>query len=75
MRNTHELRQALIQDLEGLRAGTIPRPEARARAYLARQIIDTIKVEAVAAAMNTGGYRAVMLFDGEDEEALTIAAE
>lgn len=73
MRNTHELRQALIEDLQGLRNGTLPRPEARARAYLARQIIDTVKVEAVAAAMNTGGYSAVELM-GPDA-ALSIAAE
>lgn len=74
MRNTHELRQALIEDLQGLRNGTLPRPEARARAYLARQIIDTVKVEAVAAAMNTGGYQAVALLDA-DADSFAIAAE
>jgi hypothetical protein len=73
MRDTNQLREALIEDLMALRAGNLARPEARARAYLARQIIDTVKVEAIAAAMNTDTYRAVELLPANNTAA--IAAE
>jgi hypothetical protein len=49
---TATLRAELIADLAALRDGKINRAEARTRGYIAKQVIDTMKLEVVAAAMN-----------------------
>ena len=61
MKNTAELRNVLIQDLTLLRNGEINRAEARTRAYLAKNIIDTLKVEIASQAMLMDNYSPVLL--------------
>jgi hypothetical protein len=51
--NTFELRKILIEDLQKLRSGEITANEARARASLAKQIIETAKLELIAHVMDT----------------------
>lgn len=64
MFDTKMLRRDLIADLSALRAGQISNGTARARAYVAKQIIDTVKVEAMA--MNVvAGFDAVPLLEDE----------
>ena len=72
MQTTSDLRNVLISDLEGLRAGTITRPEARCRAYVAKQIIDTVKVECVAMA---GGYSSTTPLAISTPSPMAVAAE
>ena len=61
MRNTVELRNTLLQDLADLRTGVISRSEARARSMLARNIIDTLKIEVAAQAMLIDQFSPVLL--------------
>lgn len=72
MQTTAELRDTLISDLEGLRKGAITRPEARCRAYVAKQIIDTVKVECVAMAQ---GYDRTVPLSIRSTQPTAIAAE
>lgn len=55
MKTTADLRDSIIKDLALLKSGDITRAEARTRAYLAKQIIDTVKTECVA--MSLGSTR------------------
>jgi hypothetical protein len=50
--DTRSLRGGLIGDLAALRSKEISVADARARALLAKNTIDTVKVELVAKAMN-----------------------
>jgi hypothetical protein len=61
--NTSELRKILIEDLTALRSGKITPNEARARAALVRQIIDTMKIELLHEAMNQPHPKAIPLTD------------
>lgn len=61
MRTTADLRSSLIDDFKALRAGEISRAEARARSYVAKQIIETVKVECVASMQNVDQYDPVIL--------------
>lgn len=53
MQTTTDLRRELIADLDALKSGAITRAEARVRANIAKQIIDTVKVECVAMTLGT----------------------
>lgn len=59
--NTSGLRQMLIEDLTALRSGKLTPNEARARAALVRQIIDTMKIELLHEALNQTQSRPVAL--------------
>jgi hypothetical protein len=72
MKDTRDLRTTLIADLNDLREGRITRAEARARAQVARNIIDTIKIEVASYSMNMSAYQPVLL---EDPGHFKIAAE
>jgi hypothetical protein len=61
MKTTSDLRNILIADLTALRNGNITRAEARARAQVARNILDTIKIEVASHAMNVSYYQPVLL--------------
>ncbi len=63
--NTSELRKMLIEDLTALRSGKLTPNEARARAVLVKQIIDTMKLELLHEAMNQPKPRAVPMLDHE----------
>lgn len=71
MKNTADLRAALIEDFEALRRGELSRPEARVRAYVAKQVIETLKVECVASAANVDHYAPVTI----NANSVAIAAE
>ena len=60
---TATLRQGLVEDLEALRSGKITGATARSRAYLAKQVIDTIKIEVVAAQMALEAIEPVALLE------------
>jgi len=72
MKNTAELRNALLRDLDDLRRGAITRSEARARAMLARNVIDTLKIEVASHAMNMSQYSPVLL---QAPSSFSVAAE
>lgn len=61
MRDTADLREMLLKDLDGLRAGEIAVSDARARAALAKTIVDTLKVELDAASAGSQTFVPVML--------------
>lgn len=61
LETTADLREVLVRDLQDLRTGKLPKSDARARAYVAKQIIDTLKIEVAAHAMNMTSYQPVML--------------
>lgn len=61
MFDTADLRSGLKGDLDALRAGKISRSEARARAALARNILDTVKIEIAATAMRLETFAPVEL--------------
>lgn len=58
---TADLREGLLRDLTMLRAGDLRPSEARCRAYVAKQIIDTLKVEAVALTYRVDHFEPVPL--------------
>lgn len=72
MKDTRDLRNTLIADLNALRNGEITRAEARARAQVARNIIDTLKIEVASYSMNVSTYQPVLL---EKPETFLEAAE
>jgi hypothetical protein len=72
MKTTTDLRRELIADLNALKSGAITRAEARVRANIAKQIIDTVKVECVAMTLGTDAPIPVN-FSGAHQTA--IAAE
>jgi len=72
-KTTADIRAGLIRDLNSLRAGNISISEARTRAYLAKNIIDTVKIEIVAAQMNMDRFSAIGL--GVTETITLSAAE
>lgn len=72
MKDTRDLRTSLIADLQALREGKITRAEARARAQLARNVLDTLKIEVASFAMNVDRYQPVAL---ENPAHYHIAAE
>ena len=72
MKDTRDLRTSLIADLEALRQGKITRAEARARAQLARNVLDTLKIEVASFAMNVDRYQPVVL---ENPAHYQLAAE
>ena len=61
LQTTTDLRRVLTKDLEDLRSGKITKSDARTRAYVARNIIDTLKIEIAASAMNLSKYEPVLL--------------
>lgn len=60
---TADVRGDLLIDLRALRSGNLSRSEARVRAYVAKQIIDTLKIEVVAANMQLDSFRPVPLLE------------
>lgn len=60
---TASLRSGIADDLAALRAGKIRGAEARTRAYLAKQIIDTLKIEAVAMHLRVDSFVPVPLLE------------
>ena len=72
MKTTTDLRKMLLEDLVYLRQAKITKAEARARAYVARNIIDTMKVELAAASMNLSAFNPVLL--ESPERFVTLAA-
>lgn len=62
---TETLREGLIEDLAALRKGKMRASEARARAYLAKQIIETVKIEAVAEHLRLEKFQPVSLLPAE----------
>lgn len=61
--STTDLRVGLIADLEALREGRLGGAEARTRAYVAKQIIDSMKLEIVAAHMKLEEFEPVKLLE------------
>lgn len=65
--NTSDLRKILVEDLVSLRSGTLKPSEARARAALAKSILDTLKLELVHHAMNQPLIQAINLTPAQIE--------
>lgn len=61
--STASLRRGLIEDLAALREGTLSGAEARTRAYVAKQVIDSMKLEIVAAHMKLEEFAPVALLE------------
>lgn len=61
--STATLRRDLIADLAALREGTLSGSEARTRAYVAKQVIDTMKLEIVAAHMKLEDFQPIGLLE------------
>lgn len=51
LKTTEDLREAMIKLYADIEAGRITNGQARTRAYVAKTIIDTLKVEIAAAAL------------------------
>lgn len=60
---TADLREGLLRDLTALRGGDLRPSEARCRAYVAKQIIDTLKVEAIALTYRVERFEPVPLLE------------
>ncbi|MFC5355469.1 hypothetical protein [Azospirillum himalayense] len=75
MKTTADLRRMLIEDFQALRSGNITRSEARTRAYLAKQIVDTMKLEMIAAAANTNKFDPVVIEVDSPSPLTVLAAE
>lgn len=61
MLNTSDLRKDILGDLADLRSGKITRAEARARAMLMRNALDTMKIEIAATALRADSFQPVSL--------------
>lgn len=72
LKTTSDLRKILTEDLLLLRDAKITKADARARAYVARNVIDTLKVELAAHAMNLKSFTPVLL--ESPERFITLAA-
>lgn len=62
MLDTADLKNALLQDYHDLKAGKITRSEARARASVAKNAIDLMKIEIMAASANLKEFEPVQLY-------------
>ena len=51
MKTTEDLRNKMVQLYADIEAGKVTNSQARTRAYVAKTIVDTIKVEITAAAL------------------------
>lgn len=60
---TLDLRRGLVSDLEALRKGTAANSDVRTRAYVAKQIIDTMKLELIAERMRLGDIAPIALLE------------
>ena len=58
---TADLRRGLLSDLDSLRAGELPASVARTRAYVAKQVIDTMKLELAAQALQLSSIHSIPL--------------
>lgn len=69
LKNTHDLRRLLLVSLDDLVAKRITPNEARARAWLVREVLDTMRIEMIAARTGLAVYAPVELLpniiDGE----------
>jgi len=61
--STVTIRRMLLEDLQKLRAGELRNSDARARAYVTKQIIDTMKLEAVAMQMRVEVFEPLALLE------------
>lgn len=61
--STVSIRRMLLDDLQKLRSGELRNADARARAYVTKQIIDTMKLEAVAMQMRVETFEPLALLD------------
>lgn len=61
--NTLELRRSILQDLSSLRAGEMTVAQARVRASMARQALDLLKMEFLAADHGAESVEPLSLID------------
>lgn len=61
LKDTHDLRRLLLVSLDELVSKQITPNEARARAWLVREVLDTMRLEMIAARTGLGVYAPVEL--------------
>lgn len=69
IKDTKDLRLKLLQVYQDCERGQITNAAARARAYVAREILDTVKVEIMASRLGVTSFKPVRL-DGDDPKTI-----